>query len=115
MLDGLEDDEEESFLWANVNLIPVFVANVAFPADVSHLQQQLADCLQPNMVFEQSLQDILWQERKFEAQMRRVTRVKEEQLETIYLGELPGTKPVLISVQLQRAFRANLLAFLTKF
>ncbi|MCO5612731.1 hypothetical protein L7F22_067000 [Adiantum nelumboides] len=43
------------------------------------------------------LEEVIWQEHDFEVQMTKVTRVKENDLDTGFLGDQEGTKPIHIS------------------
>ncbi|MCO5587643.1 hypothetical protein L7F22_041594 [Adiantum nelumboides] len=47
--------------------------------------------------------------------MTKVTRVKEDELDTIFLGKQEGTKPIHISKQLEDSFHKELIALLQEF
>ena len=64
---------------------------------------------------EDDLQTILEKERAFEAQMSKVTRVQEDVLETVYLGEDQVSKRVKIRTLLGKGFKSQLVALLGEF
>lgn len=101
MTEGLNDDEEEQFLQANADLIPLCLVDVAYIAAAytsphpgvfltgADAAKVLGSDLKSLEEFEpeDNLQTILEKERAFEAQMSKVTRVQEDVLETVYLGD----------------------------
>ena len=129
MLEGLEDDEEEQFLQANADLVPLCSVDVAMIAATYTSPQPevfltgadaakvLGSDLKSLEEFEpeDDLQTILEKERAFEALMSKVTRVQEDVLETVYLGEDQVSKPVKISTLLDKGFRSQLVALLGEF
>ena len=68
----------------------------------------------PEEIATAQIAEVLRQEREFEAQMKTVTRVKEDDLSTVFLGP-DNTKPVKISAHLEPAFREQLVHLLTEF
>ena len=115
MVEGLEDDEEEAFFRANPDVVHVYLADMAETGDFDKLfgKNMIPDEDDANEAV--SVKDMLWHEREFEAQMTKVTRVKEDQLETVFLGKDTVSRPIQISLSLQPDFRQELLSLLTEF
>ena len=129
MIDGFEDDEEEQFLKANVDLIPLCSIDVAFLVAEYGVDKpttfltgaEVAKSLgggmsiQEEFAPEDDLQTVLEKERAFEAQLSKIKRVQEDALETVYLGEVANRKPVKISTLLEPEFRSQLVELLREF
>ena len=54
-------------------------------------------------------------EREFEAQLSRMARVKEDDLETVFLGDDKASQPVKVSTLLEPEFWEELCALLQEF
>ncbi|MCO5564939.1 hypothetical protein L7F22_018609 [Adiantum nelumboides] len=61
------------------------------------------------------LEEVIRQEHDFEAQMTKVIRVKEDELDTFFLENQKETKPIHISKRLEAPFRKELIALLREF
>lgn len=130
IMEGLEDDKEEKFLQENADLVSLCSMDVAFIAVTytsrpqpmvlftgSDVAKVLGKYLQSLEEFESEddLQTILEKERAFEAHMCRVTRVQEDALKTVILGDDRVSKSVQISSLLETEFQSQLVALLGKF
>ena len=115
MVEGLEDDEEEAFLMANPDVIPVYMADMTKAREYDKLFGKGGLPADDNADEVVSVKDMLWHEREFEAQMSRVTRVKEDELETVFLGADAASKPIQISLTLKPNFRQALISLLSEF
>lgn len=110
MVEGLEDDEEEEFLKANPDLVPLYFADIlGCPREGTWAAQKKV------FEVEDSLDAVLQQEWEFEAQMSKVTRVREDDLETVFLEKESGTKSILVSLRLEEDFCQDLLDLLKEF
>ena len=61
------------------------------------------------------LQIVISKEREFEAQLSRTARVKEDDLETVFLGDDKASQPVKVSTLLEPEFWEELLSLLQEF
>ena len=96
-------------------MVPVYLDDMADASDFSKLFGKgglPTDGHVNDAVF---VKDMLWHEREFEAQMTKVTRVKEDELEIVFLGADAVSKPIQISLQLKPDFRQALNSLLSEF
>ncbi|MCO5595247.1 hypothetical protein L7F22_049287 [Adiantum nelumboides] len=63
----------------------------------------------------ESLEEVIWQERDSEAQMTKVTRVREDDLDIVFLGNGEGIRPIYISRRLEIPFWKKLITLLREF
>ena len=114
MAEGLDDDEETQFLRDNADLIPLCLVDVAGIAD-EYLLPSLgvgSVSMVPRSAWlsteeydpEDDLSTVISKEREFEAQLSRISRVKEDVLETVFLGEEKDSQPVKVSTVLGPTF-----------
>lgn len=101
MAESLDEDEEAQFLQENADLIPLGSVEVALITAQMAVSSYEVDIDDPNVkeisgeepigiegqAPKDDLQTILEKERAFEAQLSRVTRVQEDALETMFLGQ----------------------------
>lgn len=66
-------------------------------------------------VGKEDLATILLQQKEFESQMSRITKVNEDALETVFLNEDMQAQPVKVSALLAPAFRDQLIQLLMEF
>ncbi|MCO5605422.1 hypothetical protein L7F22_059606 [Adiantum nelumboides] len=100
MVKGLEEDEEEQFLKANPDLVSLYLANFFMILERKTLWDQemaMSKGKEDALPKPEPVEEVIWQECDFEAQMTKVTRLKEDELDTIFLGNQEETKPNHIS------------------
>ena len=127
MAEGLEDDEEEYLLQQNPNLVPLFLVHLdkvlqkqkmdpgnkkgkrkqAKPED---LELRARECGQEDF---ENLQ--AWIKTQKDKEQEEVTRVKQDQLEEIDLGEEGEGKRVRVSAELEKQFKEQLVQLLKEY
>ena len=127
MTEGLEDDEEEYLLQQNLNLVPLFLVHLdkvlqiqrmnlgnkkgkRKQAEPEDLQVRAQECGQEDF---ENLQ--AWIKTQKDKEQEEVTRVKQDQLKEIDLGEEGEGKRERVSAELEKQFKEQLVQLLKEY
>lgn len=120
MIEGLDNDDDDEFLNANTNLVPMYLVDLQSimeknlpPATAHSVEFETDDSTVADGLF--TNEDIVANEYEFEQKLRKVTRVQEDALDTVFLEAYGAFKPVKISTLLEEEFKNALIWLLTEY